>query len=341
MKKTFHSSMFCNHNFNVMPLKTLTKIHKMELGWKEFSSHTKELLNNLYNDQSLADVTIVSDDQVKFKAHKFVLQACSKALKNLLKNEDKGFIIYLRGIQHQELKPLLNFMYLGEAKIDQERLTEFISIAKNLEVKGMEENFEFSNRSNDFLAKSELIDIDIIDEAIKDINGSSHETQKDSDDDLDVERSFSDVDVDEVITVNEDKEESVQETDTVKSDSDKLDKSHDGRPEIKVSDIKSVTTNFAKVPNKEKTEKIKNLSRDSCNECDYKGTPRALVHHKKSKHEGVVFPCPECDVILSRETHLNKHRDAVHKGLKFQCPHCDYKATQKGNLNRHIWWRHS
>ena len=146
------------------------------------------------------------------------------------------------------------------------------------------------------------------------------------------------IDENHKIFQNKDKEESVKETDTVKSSSEELDISNQ---KIKVSNIKSITTNFAKVPDKEKAERIKNLHRNSCKECDYKGTPKALAQHKKSKHEGVVFPCPECDVILSHETHLTKHQDAVHNGIKFQCPHCDYKATQKGNLNRHIWWRHS
>ena len=274
----------------------------MDLEWKEFSYHTKEILCDLLNDQSSSDVTIVSDDQVKFKAHKFVLRASSKAFKSLLEKENKDAILYLRGIQHQELKSLLDFMYLGEAKIAQERLTEFMSVAKNLKIKAIEESFELSDRTDDFLTKNEAIDIDIIDEAIKDINDSNDVISEKTDDGSEIVPD---------------------------------------KTEIKVTEIQSITTNFAKVPDKDKAERIKNLSRKSCDECDYKGTSSALRQHKQSKHEGVKFPCPECDVILSRETHLLKHQNAVHKGVRFQCPHCDYKATQKGNLTRHIWWRPS
>ena len=49
-----------------------------------------------------------------------------------------GNLIYLRGIQSYEMESILQFMYLGEGRLFYERMGEFIKVAKELEVKGVE-----------------------------------------------------------------------------------------------------------------------------------------------------------------------------------------------------------
>ena len=48
-------------------------------------------------------------------------------------------VIYLRGIQHEEMESILEFMYLGEATFQQERMEEFLKVAQNLEIKELTE----------------------------------------------------------------------------------------------------------------------------------------------------------------------------------------------------------
>ena len=90
---------------------------KISLSWQSFTEHTNDLFYELLTNRSFADVTLVCDDQKKFKAHKFILQACSPVFKNLLEDENSNAVIYLRGIKHQEMEQLLFFMYLGELYI--------------------------------------------------------------------------------------------------------------------------------------------------------------------------------------------------------------------------------
>ena len=88
-------------------------------------------LKGLFTDNSLTDVTLVSDDQVTFQAHKLVLSLCSPVLKDLLlENPHSHPIIFLRGIKHEELQSLLQFMYLGEAKSKRSRLDQLILAGK-------------------------------------------------------------------------------------------------------------------------------------------------------------------------------------------------------------------
>ena len=44
-------------------------------------------------------------------------------------------IIYLRGIQYSEIEFILQFIYLGEAKMFHERVDEFCLVEKNLEIR--------------------------------------------------------------------------------------------------------------------------------------------------------------------------------------------------------------
>jgi len=73
----------------------------------------------------------------KFKAHKMVLSACSSVVKSIIddlpiSNDSE---IYLKGIHHQDMESILEFMYLGVATFYQERMNEFLNVANNLEIK--------------------------------------------------------------------------------------------------------------------------------------------------------------------------------------------------------------
>ena len=49
---------------------------KLNLTWHTYTDHLREMLNDMMSDE-LTDVTLVSEDKKKFKAHKVVLCASS------------------------------------------------------------------------------------------------------------------------------------------------------------------------------------------------------------------------------------------------------------------------
>ena len=78
------------------------------LKWKNLNSNFTSGISDVFAENSFTDVTLVSDDQVPFQAHKFVLSALSSVLKNiLLENPQSHPLIYLRGVNHQELDSIL------------------------------------------------------------------------------------------------------------------------------------------------------------------------------------------------------------------------------------------
>ena len=48
---------------------------KYTLNWQTFSEHLQLMFKDLYEEEKYSDVTLVSDDQTQFKAHKIVLSA--------------------------------------------------------------------------------------------------------------------------------------------------------------------------------------------------------------------------------------------------------------------------
>merc|ERR1712126_174757 len=117
---------------------------KYNLNWHTYSDHLREMLHEMRESDQLTDVTLVCDDKKQFKAHKIVLSACSSVFKSIINDlPQNSSVIYLRGIQHQEMESILEFMYLGVATFYQEKSNEFLNAAKNLEVKEISKDVEF------------------------------------------------------------------------------------------------------------------------------------------------------------------------------------------------------
>ena len=109
---------------------------KFTLTWHSYADHFQGVLSNLFDTGDSSDVTLVCDDQVKFKAHKFILKSCSPVFESILnETNDSKTVVYLRGINQLELKPILNFIYTGQASFYQERMKNFLEVGKDLQIK--------------------------------------------------------------------------------------------------------------------------------------------------------------------------------------------------------------
>ena len=121
---------------------------KYNLTWHTFSGHLRDMLHKMMKTNYQTDVTLVCDDNKHFKAHKIVLSACSSVFKSIINNlPQNSSVIYLRGIQHQEMESILEFMYLGVATFYQERMNEFLNFAITLEIEEISKVVEFENEN--------------------------------------------------------------------------------------------------------------------------------------------------------------------------------------------------
>ena len=118
-------------------------MEKSNMTWYTFLPHIKDSFKELFESKKFSDVTLISDDQHQFKAHKFILSSCSTMFKRILENGDiLTPYIYLRGVNHQELESILQFIYLGVATFHQERMNIFLGVAQDLQIKEIGEGKE-------------------------------------------------------------------------------------------------------------------------------------------------------------------------------------------------------
>ena len=109
---------------------------KFNLTWHTYTDHLRDMLHDMMTSNALTDVTLVSEDKKQFKAHKVVLSASSSVFKSIIsENHSTNPVIYLRDILSYEIKSILQFIYLGKATFYQERMNEFLKVAKSLEIK--------------------------------------------------------------------------------------------------------------------------------------------------------------------------------------------------------------
>ena len=106
--------------------------------WTQFRTHLATTQQDLYQDKHFTDVTLVSDDDIQVAAHKVVLSSCSSVLRKLLLNNPHPHpLLYLRGINHQHMQAIIQYMYCGEVRVPQQDINEFISICNDLKVKDL------------------------------------------------------------------------------------------------------------------------------------------------------------------------------------------------------------
>ena len=314
---------------------------KYTLKWHSYSDHLKEAFGDMMTSSEFADVTLVTDDKQQIRAHRNILSACSPVFKNILQLDSKNAnpVIYLRGIQHLEMKSIMQFIYLGEARFHEERMNEFLMVSKNLEIKELSTGIELNDQAA--------------------LNEESNENNVDDD-----------VDEDFAQTLNEDGEnfehqthttstkpitrtnKSVKRTGGSKYPCNKCDyqathqsnltrhiqSKHEGvkyacnQCDQQFTQQCALTTHI---------QSIHEGVKYACNQCDYRATQQThLAKHIKSVHEGVKYPCKQCNQQFTAQSTVTRHIQSAHEGVKYACNQCDYQATQQGNLTSHIESQH-
>ena len=120
---------------------------KFSLKWNDYQSNWIKSLSELRNDKESADVTLISEDKVKFSAHKILLKSCSNVFKFILDgNSHANLNMFLGGVSSINLGFILDYIYYGEVNLFQEQLESFLESAQKLEIEGLLGN---ENNQND------------------------------------------------------------------------------------------------------------------------------------------------------------------------------------------------
>ena len=213
-------------------------------------------------------------DKRQFKAHRIVLSACSSVFKSIINDlPHNNSVIYLKGIQYQEMESILEFMYLGVATFHQERMNEFLNVAISLEIKEISRNVDFDNQ-NAYNEKQEISD-----------NKTNLEAQSQTNTVVDSKRDTQLIDYSQIQRTSKEGFHCEQ------CESVFTQKTH------LITHIQSIH------------EGVKY----TCNQCHYQATQQShLTTHIKSIHDGVKYPCNQCDYQATQRCALRRHVKSKH-----------------------------
>ena len=111
---------------------------KFCLKWNDFQTNVSTTFRKLRTSDHFYDVTLVSDDQQHVSAHKVVLSSSSEYFKNILtSNKHSHPMLCLSGVNQEDLKNILDYVYNGEIQIYQDQLDQFLSIAQRFQLEGL------------------------------------------------------------------------------------------------------------------------------------------------------------------------------------------------------------
>ena len=112
---------------------------KLSLKWNDFQENSCTAFGLLRKDEYFNDVTLVCEDGNQMEAHKIILAASSPFFQNLfINNKHAHPLIYMRGMKSEDIVAVVDFLYNGEASIYQDGIENFLTVPKELQLKGLQ-----------------------------------------------------------------------------------------------------------------------------------------------------------------------------------------------------------
>ena len=280
--------------------------------WDSFSNHIMDMMKQLIAQQDFADVTLISEDKMTFKAHKNILSASSSFFKDILQvDSSKTPFIFLKGITGIALQSILHFIYLGSASIHHDKIKDLILSANILEIKGLGD-FKLENKDQH----------------------NHHKTQSQVVEDT----SFIISEVPEKQSLRKDEEvydETLMKDELVIIPEEKVNDKVDDTAE---NVIVGMDFDFSEPENKSDKSQAKNqssateaLNRQGQRESGNEGNVN--IEKEINTKSGKDFECKKCDKVFKSQKYFNQHM-RVHKD--YSCHLCDLKALTQQAFDKHM-----
>ena len=103
-----------------------------------FTHNLKKLFSRIRERSEFYDVTLVCRDSKKVSAHKLILAAFSEYFRKLFKgNNLQNSTFQLSDLSRREVGNLLDFIYTGQAKLQESEVFRFLEIGERFKVIGI------------------------------------------------------------------------------------------------------------------------------------------------------------------------------------------------------------
>jgi len=321
------------------------------LKWNEFEANIGVAFRELREDKDFFDVTLACDEE-QIQAHKVILSACSPFFRKVLKrNRHDHPLLYLKGVKYQDLVSLLNFMYHGQVHIAQEELDAFLTIAEELQIKGLTQSHtsqgqeavkEVKQERGTKPARSPPIETPPVARSVPrpaPTYGTPPQPKK---------PRYRDDDIQEITPV---KVEQIVQTNTV---SEYPVTSEEGQvqnyemDQVAANDTYDESLNYEDY-NIDQDEPGEGATFDATlistslseGEFDLKTVLEKFTKKIINRDGTSLWQCKSCQKIYKRKSHLIEHVESCHvTGLQFKCPYCSVFYKTRSSVRHHVNDKH-
>ena len=254
---------------------------KVSLKWQDFKNNSTRLLESLRKDTDFTDVTLVTEDGHCVDGHKVLLASSSQFFQKLLQTKQHLHpLVFMRGVKHSsDLDSILDFVYLGEAFVEEVKLNNFLELADQLGIKGLSRNVQIDQEG----AVSKIQR-----DRYGEQEGMTYKDQKGITNLNDIEIKSHQIH-EELFTEPADDESYIS---VILDDLDKR--------------VKSLIRPGQSRNNGKKTK--------TCKECGKEGAHQTIKDHVESKHiKDTSLPCIMCSKTFGTRASLKQHVYNAHK----------------------------
>ena len=259
---------------------------KSTISWEAFNVCVSDTFRNLISDTDFTDVTLVCEGDKQIDAHKVILSNSSTFFRRILvRNPHQKPMLYLKGFTYEEVKSVIEFIYLGQTEVCQDKISRFIAIAVDLEIKGIDKN----------MIRKDL------DERVLDMDEQNEEEPYF--DDVLKEELFRNYSKMEKKIINKQKKESEEKTEF---------KDDNIKENINTSLIDNDDFAYEKSFGQLKSE-YKKAGHYQCIPCEKSFFHKSVLQrHNKIVHDGLRYPCHLCDYKATQVQSLKRHTISKH-----------------------------
>ena len=247
--------------------------------WNDYQANIQSAFESIRSNGDFSDVTLAFEDGQQVEAHKVILAASSPFFQTILtKNKHHHPLIYMRGMKSEDLVAIVDFLYFGEANVYQENVDSFLTIAEELNLKGLTRDSKTS---------------DVDKPPFQPEQAKSNRKQVSNTTELKTEnhKSYKLIEGEMEMTV------------AVQIDN------------VNISYIQDLDQQVRSMMRKsENMLKGGSKKADMCTVCGKEGQAGSIKDHIEANHmEGVSIPCNNCDKTFRSRTGLRKHITRNHQ----------------------------
>ena len=289
-------------------LKMVTsKLPEILLKCDDHRDKTMNIFKQLSSDDLFTDVTLASEDHKTIAAHKAVLGYSSPHLFSLLQANLSEKTISLP-VKHSYLQSMVEYMYLGETRVEVVDVKEFLHVANRFQIRGLwlggkDEKYDKT--------KSNLQ------------SNSGRETEM-----------LREENVETQISPDKVKIEGYPLPKYTRFEENARNTTERGYMKYSCNQCVFRTTLKRNLKSHKETEHEKVIEKVQCEECGYIGNKNALKTHKLI-HEGVKLQCDKCDYTTVKKFHLKQHVINMHDPVYFYCDQCAFRAKRMRYIKEH------